>query len=112
MTQKTDPKTLLQKAAEISRMERGKLSIIRQGPNGPFYNHQCRKDGKNVTRYVPGDQAPAVQEAIEGYESFQNLVEQYADQIVEKTRAEIAQGSKKKRPRPSSSSPKMPRSNS
>lgn len=112
MTQKTDLQTLLQKAAEITRMERGKLSIIREGPNGPFYNHQFRQDGKNVTRYVPREQAPAVQEAIEGYESFQNLVEQYVDQIVEKTRAEIAQGSKKKKPRPSSCSPKTPRSNS
>lgn len=107
-----DPKSLLDQAAQIPHLERGKISILRETPSGPLYNHQTRKDGKNVSRYVPRNQAPAVQEAIDGYGAFQNLVEQYVDQMVDKTRAEIADGSKKKKTPGPSSSPKMPKSSS
>lgn len=112
MNTKPDPQSLLQQAAQIPRLERGKLSILREGANGPFYNHQCRQEGKNVSRYIPRDQVPAVQEAIDGYAKFEALIEEYVDQIVDQTRAEIAARSKKKiSPRPSSS-PKTPRSTS
>ena len=84
-------------------MERGKLSVIREGPSGPFYKIQAREDGKNVTRYVPRDQVPATQEAIEGYKKFQALTDQYAELKIRETRATIGAGSKKKsRPPPSS----------
>ena len=91
-------------------MERGKLSVMREGPSGPFYKLQAREAGKNATRYVPRDQAPAVQEAIEGYKRFESLTQQYAQQMIEKTRQEIASGAKKKRPLQSSSSPKAGKS--
>ncbi len=112
MKPKLDPKILLQQAAQIPHLERGKLSIMSTGPNGPFYNHQCRQDGKNVSRYIPRDQAPGVQEAIDGYGKFQILIEQYVDQIVDQTRAEIATDSKKKQAHRSSSSRKTPKSSS
>ncbi len=93
-------------------MERGKLSVIREGPTGPFYKIQAREDGKNLTRYVPRDQVPATQEAIEGYKKFQTLTEEYAQLKIQETRAVIAEGSKKKnRPR-HSSSPKTRKSSS
>ena len=111
MKTKPDPKILLQEAAQIPHLERGKLSIIREGPTGPFFNHQCRQDGKNVSRYIPRDQAPSVQEAIDGYARFQTLIGQYVDQIVDQTRAEIAADSKKKA-HPNSSSRKTPKSSS
>jgi len=112
MNPKPDPKILLEQAAQIPHLERGKLSIIREGPTGAFFNHQCRVDGRNVSRYVPRDQAPGVQEAIDGYAKFESLIEQYVDQIVDQTRAEIAAGSKKKKSHPSSSSRKTPKSSS
>jgi hypothetical protein len=93
-------------------MERGKLSVIREGPTGPFYNHQYRVGGKNVSRYVPRVQVPAVQEAIDGFSKFQGLIQEYVDQIVEQSRGEIAAGSKKKNAQPRSSSPRTPRSSS
>jgi len=99
MNAKSSPETFLERAAQIPHLERGKLSIIRQGPDGPYYNHQFPKDGKYATRYVPRDQAPAVQQAIEGYQQFHQLIERYVDEVVQKTRAEIARGSKKKRSR-------------
>lgn len=112
MNTKSDPKMLLQQAAQIPHLERGKLSIIREGSTGPFYNHQCRQGGKNVSRYIPRDQAPSVQEAIDGYTKFQALIEQYVDQVVDQTRGEIAADSKKKKAHPSSSWRKTPKSSS
>lgn len=93
-------------------MERGKLSVIRQSPSGPFYKIQARENGKNLTRYVPRDQAPAVQEAVAGYQRFQDLTEQYARLVIDKTRAEIASTSKKTKLRPKSSLPRTLKSNS
>lgn len=82
-------------------MERGKLSVLRQGPNGPYYNHQTWEQGQNVSRYVPADQVPALQAAIEGYGNYQQLVEQYADLIIQRTRQERG-GQVKKKARTSS----------
>ena len=96
---------------ESQDVERGKLSVMREGPSGPFYKLQAREGGKNATRYVPRDQAPAVQEAIEGYQRFEALTQQYAQQIIDKTRQEIAAGAKKKKSARSSSLPKARKSN-
>jgi len=103
------PQELLQQIAQIQRMERGKLCLLREGPNGPYYNHQTWQDGKNVCRYVPQDQLTALQEAIAGYEKFQQLIQQYAEAVIQKTRAELASGLKKKSPPPNSSSPRIKR---
>lgn len=100
MHAKPTPESILQDLAQIQRLERGTLNVIRQGPEGPYYNHQCYEGGRNVSRYVPGPQVAALQEAIEGYHRFQTLVEQYVEIMVEKTRAERAEGLKKKTPRP------------
>ena len=98
-----DTQALLHQIAQIQHMERGKLCILRQGPDGPYYNHQTWENGKNVARYVPRDQLPALQEAIAGYERFQTLTEQYAQLVIEKTRAERASPTKKKKSAPISS---------
>ena len=110
MNSSKSPQILLQEIARIDKMERGKLSVMREGPSGPFYKLQAREDGQNRTRYVPRDQAPLVREAIEGFQQFQSLTEQYARLIIDQTRARIACASKKNRPRPKSSSPKRPKS--
>jgi hypothetical protein len=99
MTSKSSPQSLIAQATQIPHLERGKLSIIRQGPDGPYYNHQFPEHGKYVTRYVPRDQVPAVQQAIDGYKEFDRLMERYVDEMVQKTRAEIAAGAKKKKNR-------------
>lgn len=105
------PQEILDQIARIPHMERGKLCILRQGPNGPYYNLQCWEDGKNCSRYVPREQVEQIQQALDGYEQYRKLVELYSRQIIEKTRAQIAQGSKKKkRPRPKSSSPRKRKS--
>ena len=90
------PQSLLQQIAQIQRMEPGKLCIIRQGPNGPYYNLQCRQEGKTLTCYIPGDQAEEVATHTASYQHFQELVAQYARLIIDQTRAERVAGAKKK----------------
>jgi hypothetical protein len=90
------PQSLIQQILQIQRMEHGSLSIIRQGPNGPYYNLSSWEDGKNCCRYLPQDKVPEVQQAIEGYHQYQQLTEQYAQQIIEQTRAQLNIGVKKK----------------
>jgi hypothetical protein len=92
---KSTPQSVLHDIAQIQHMERGTLNVIRQGPRGPYYNHQAYEEGRNVSRYVPPEQVGQIQEALHGYRRFQELAQQYAQLVVEKTRAERAAGSKK-----------------
>lgn len=112
MNTKPSPQSVLNDIAQIQHMERGTLNVIRQGPAGPYYNHQCYEEGKNVSRYVPSEQVSQIKEAIDGYHRFQELAQQYAQLMVEKTRAERAAGSKKKTRRQNSSWPKTRKSSS
>src|SRR5260221_101089 len=92
------PTEILQQIAQIQRMEPGKLCIIRQGPNGPYYNLQCREQGQTFTRYVPPDQVEVLSQHTANFQKFQELVGQYAQLIIQQTRAERSAGLKK-RPR-------------
>jgi len=106
------PESLLRDLAQIQRLERGSVSVLRQGPNGPYYNHQCYEDGRNVSRYVPAEQVEELKAALAEHQRFQQLVQQYVQLLVERTRAERQAGSKKKSPRPTSSWPKTRKSSS
>ena len=106
------PSQILQQIAQIQQMEPGKLCVIGQGPQGPYYNLQCRGNGKPVSRYVPQEQLELVALHTTNYQKFQELVAQYAQKIIEQTRVERAAGLKKKtRPR-NSSWPKSRKSSS
>ena len=87
---------LFQQIAQIKRMERGKLTLMSEGPQGPHYKLQAWEKGKNVSRHVSRDQADAVKEALDGYSKFQDLTQQYAQSVIDQTRAELAAHSKKK----------------
>ena len=86
---------ILGQIAAIERMEPGKLCIIRQGPQGPYFNLQSREAGKPVCRYVPREQAEVVRENIESYRQFEALVDEYAQIIITRTREERLAGQKK-----------------
>jgi hypothetical protein len=106
-----NPTEILQRIAQIQHMEPGKLCIIRQGPNGPYYNLQCREEGKTLTRYVPPELVEVLTRHTANYQRFQELVSQYAQLIIEQTRAERTGGLKKKTSGPRSSWLKTRRSN-
>ena len=92
----SQPAQWLEKIAHIQRMERGKLTVMREGPEGPHYKLQSWEKGKNLSRHVSRDQVAAVEQAIAGYRQFQELTEQYAQAVIDQTRAELAANSKKK----------------
>jgi hypothetical protein len=112
------PQTLIERILQIQRMEHGSLSILRQGPNGPYYSLNSWENGKNCCRYLPQDKVPEVKQAIEGYHKYQHLTEQYAQQIIEQTRVELNIRVKKKpqfnpeTSRPKSAWPKSRKSSS
>jgi len=112
MNPKPTPQSLLENIGQIQHLERGTVSVLRQGPQGPYYNHQCYENGRNVSRYVPPEQVTDIQAAIDGYRQVQELMAQYVQLMVEKTRAQRAAGVKKKIPRHNSSWPKSRKSNS
>ena len=96
MNPKSTPQSVLRDIAQIQHMERGTLNVLRQGPQGPYYNHQCYEQGRNVSRYVPAEQVSEVKEAIQGHHRFQELAQEYVQLMVEQTRAERAAGHSKK----------------
>ena len=112
MNTKPTPQSLLQQIAQIQHLDRGTISVLRQGPQGPYYNHQCYETGRNVSRYLPPEQVPDLQAAIDGYHRVQELMAQYVRLLVEKTRAEREAGVKKKTPRRKFSWPKTKKFNS
>ena len=85
----------LEQILNIRRMEHGSLSVIGHGPNGPYYNLNSWEDGANHCRYIPQDKVPEVQEAIQGYQQYQQITHEYGQQVVEQTRAELGIGVKK-----------------
>lgn len=93
--------TVLEQMARITHMERGRLSAeYRPGSEGgkqrgPYYKHQVWEKGRNVSRRVVAEQAAALQEAITGYERFEQLADEYVEATVAMTRAERDPDSKK-----------------
>ena len=92
----TTPAKLLEQIAHIQRMEPGKLCVMRQGPDGPYFNLQNREHGRTVSRYVPREQAAMVAENTANHGKFRALVDEYAEGIIEQTRRERIDGPKKR----------------
>src|SRR5690242_20007864 len=104
---------LLEEISAIDAMERGKLSAYwfkeRSGASGPYHKLQHWENGKNQTRYIPAEEVPAIQAALEGYALYEQLTEQYAQLVIGETRQNLVGSKKKKFPKPSGS-PKMKKS--
>jgi hypothetical protein len=81
----TKMKRLLERMTKIEWMERGKLCRM---TGRPHYNHQTWRNGRNEVHYVPASEAAAIQKAIEGYQLFIRLAEQYVDEVIRLTRRE------------------------
>lgn len=88
--------------AVIERMERGHLSEEYRGGSqqggqlGPYFKHQVWEAGSNCSRRVRREEVAALREAIEGYERFGRLADEYVELTVAMTREERGDiGSKK-----------------
>ena len=86
-------KHLLERMAAIERMERGKLC---QMSGKSHYNHQTWRNGKNEVRYVSRGDAEELQKDIAGYQQFIKLAEQYADEVIRRSRREREKKKKKR----------------
>ena len=83
--------------AAIERMERAKLC---QMTRPTHYNHQTWRNGRNEVRYAPASEAAALQKAVEGYQLFIKLAEQYADEVIRLTRRERDRRKRPGKPKP------------
>jgi hypothetical protein len=94
------PNDLLTQMAQIQTMERGKLSAYRRAGRSKdadtYHRLQTWRDGKNHTRHVRPEELPALQAALAGYARYCELSDQYVQVILERTRAQMADGIKKK----------------
>lgn len=95
----------------LQSMEHGSLkaeyrtsSAGRQtGQVGPYYKHQVWQDGRNVSRRISAEEAPALQAAIANRQRFEALAAQFVDLTVALTRqCQSATAQKKRAPTSSS----------
>lgn len=94
------PQSILQQIAAIPTMEVGKLSSYvpsgRPASTAPYFKLQSWKEGKNETRHVRAEHLEQLQAALQGHALFRQLCDQYAELIVQRTRAQWESESKKK----------------
>jgi hypothetical protein len=94
------PAELLAEMAQIQSMERGKLSSYRRAGRSQdadtYYRLQTWQDGRNHSRHVRPEELPALEAALEGYDRYCQLSDQYVQLIVDRTRAQQEQSIKKK----------------
>lgn len=93
---------ILQQMEQIDCMEQGSLqSETRPSardahqPQGPYFKHQIWEQGRNVTRRIPAQKAPALAKAIEGRKEFEKLAGQFVEATVAMTRVGASANSKK-----------------
>ena len=58
---------LLMQMSEITNMERGKICRMK-GRKG--FNHQTWQNGRNIVKYVHGEDVHDIEQAIKDYNSF------------------------------------------
>ena len=69
---------ILEAMSRIRVMARGKVTVMRTAKSGRrYYSLQARRDGRNVTRYVPAERLEAAREATANHRRFMELVERY-----------------------------------
>lgn len=94
------PDELLTQMAQIQTMEQGKLSSYRRAGRSKdadtYHRLQTWREGKNHSRHVRPEELPALQAALAGYARYCELSDQYVELIVDRTRAQMAEGLKKK----------------
>jgi DNA-binding transcriptional regulator YdaS (Cro superfamily) len=95
-------KQILQQMEQISQMELGSLHEERRPSKrhpgqlqGPYYKLQAWADGRNQSRRVPPDKAPALAQAIAGRQQFEKLAQDFIDTTVAMTREQTSPNAKK-----------------
>lgn len=95
---------ILEQMAEIECMEKGRLSEEYREKHkdgktvrlGPYYKHQCWKNGRNASRRVPVADVERLREGVDGYHRFRELADEFVEVTVEMTRESADDEGKKK----------------
>jgi len=90
------PEQILREIQTIATMERGTLCTMKRGA---YFNHQTWREGRNHVRYVARDAVPALRDALAGYRRFHRLTEEYAEAIIQRSRAARTASQPSQRPR-------------
>lgn len=95
-------RSLIDQIAAITTMQSGTLAEeYRERPDpsgtgvvrlGPYFKYQCWKDGRNVSRRVPADEAGQLREDIENGKKFKQLTDELAQVNISQTLALRASG--------------------
>ena len=103
MTRNFDTKRthILQQMAELHSMEFGSLkeeyrTNASGGTAGPYFQLQAWHEGANLSRRVPAEEAPALQEAIANRQKFEALAQEFIELTVERTRKQASGETQKK----------------
>jgi hypothetical protein len=91
ISHETRRRSILKEMADITRMERGCLSVehhrnLDGTSRGPYYKHQAWVRGRNVSRRIPLERVDEIEQAIKGYERFRELAEEFVEITVAMTR--------------------------
>ena len=72
---------ILQQMGQIPAIIRGKLSsqtyVAKGRSQGPYFTLQRWEEGKNKSQRIPPQQLSMIQEAVTGFERFQQLADQF-----------------------------------
>lgn len=72
---------ILQRMGQIPAIIRGKLSsqtyVAKGRSQGPYFTLQRWDEGKNKSQRIPPQQLPMIQEAVTGFQRFQQLADQF-----------------------------------
>ena len=98
---------LLQQMAQLDTMEYGSLKAEYRPadgsqsaePLGPYFKHQVWHEGRNLSRRVPTEQAPALAKAIAHRQTFERLASDYIGLTVKHTRQGDAKKNSASKPR-------------
>ena len=63
---------------------------------GPYYQLQAWHEGANLSRRVPAEEAPVLQEAVANRQKFEALAEEFIELTVARTRKQAAADAQKK----------------
>lgn len=101
---------IIEEIRQIVRMRRGGIStqhytkINRSGEKvrqGPYYVLQGWRKGRHYSQRIRAEEIPATQEAIEGYERFKKLSEEFVEITEQMTQQDFREARGKKKPRKS-----------
>jgi hypothetical protein len=91
---------VLQQMGQIPYLIRGKLSsqtyVAKGRSQGPYFTLQRWEEGKNKSQRIPPQQLPMIQEAVTGFEHFQQLADQFVGLTEQQTWEALPADLKKK----------------